>query len=168
MPEFTVNPNRLDPYENYKFRVMWDQRVVAGISRVSALRRTSDVEEHREAGDSSTIRKSPGLTKYDAITLERGVTHDHEFEEWANKVWDITANPGTEVSLKSFRKEVILELYNEAGQLVIAYKLHRCWPSEYIAISDLDSMTETVLIERLRLETEGWERDLAIVEPVQP
>jgi phage tail-like protein len=61
---------------------------VAGVSKVSALKRTTDVVEHREGGDPSTVRKSPGQTKFEAVTLERGVTHDPDFEQWAGKVWN--------------------------------------------------------------------------------
>src|SRR5262245_27744269 len=119
MAEFTVNPKRFDPYKNFKFRVKWDGRYVAGVSKVSGLRRTTEVIHHREGGDPSTTRKSPGLTEFASITLERGVTHDPEFENWANKVWSLGAPLGGEVSLKDFRKDIVLELYNEAGQVVL-------------------------------------------------
>jgi len=168
MPQFTVNPNRFDPYKNFKFRIKWDGRYVAGVSKVSELRRTTEVIEHREGGDPSTTRKSPGLTKYEAITLERGVTHDQEFEKWANKVWNFGAGLGTEVSLKDFRKDIVLELYNEAGQLVLAYKVYRCWVSEYQILPNLDANSNAVAIEHLKLENEGWERDTAVPEPVEP
>ena len=118
MTQFTVNPQRFDPYKNFKFRVKWDGRYIAGVSRISALRRTTEVIEHREGGDPSTSRKSPGTTKYDAITLHRGVTHDTEFEQWANKAWQFGAALGSEVSLKDFRKDITIEFFNEAGQLV--------------------------------------------------
>ena len=124
MAEFTVNAQRFDPYKNFKFRVKWDGRYVAGISKVSALKRTTEVVKHREGGDPSTSRKSPGRTEFDAITLERGVTHDLEFEKWANKVWNFGAGLGAEVSLKDFRKDIILEQYNEAGQLALAYNIY--------------------------------------------
>jgi phage tail-like protein len=104
MAEFIVNANRHDPYKNFKFRVKWDGRYVAGASKISALKRTTEVVEHREGGDASASRKSPGLTHYEPITLERGVTHDTEFEQWANKVWSLGAGLGAEVSLKDFRK----------------------------------------------------------------
>ena len=136
MAQFVVNPNRFDPYKDFKFRIKWDGRVVAGVSKVSALIRTTEVVEHREGGDPSASRKSPGRTDYEAVTLERGVTHDVEFEQWANKVWNFGAGGGSEVSLKDFRKDVILELYNEAGQLVMAYHLFRCWVSEYQALPE--------------------------------
>ena len=168
MPPFSVNPNRMDPYKNFKFRVQWDGRHVAGVSRVSALLRRTEVVEHREGGDPSSRRKSPGLTEYDAITLERGVTHDEDFEAWANKVWMYGAGLGSEVSLKDFRKDIRLELYNEAGQLVKAYVVHRCWPSEYQALPDLVAGDPgAVAIERLTLQHEGWERDLAVTEPTE-
>lgn len=167
MAEFTVNTHRFDPYKNFKFRVKWDGRYVAGVSRVSALRRTTEVVEHRAGGDRSTSRKSPGRTTFEAITLERGVTHDPEFEAWANKVWNPASGPGTEMSLRDFRKDIVLELYNEAGQLVLAYKIYRCWVSEYQAVPDLDANGNVVAIETIRLENEGWERDTGVTEPVE-
>ena len=125
MPEFVVNSHRHDPYKVFKFRVKMDGRYVAGISKVSALIRTTEVVDHRDGDDPSTERKSPGRTSYAPITLSRGVTHDLEFERWANLAWNIEARPGEEVSLKDFRKDIIIELYNEAGQLVVAYKVFR-------------------------------------------
>ena len=163
MPEFPVNPTRFDPYKNFKFRVKWDNKYVAGVSRVSGLERTTEVVEHREGGDPSTSRKSPGLTQFAPITLERGLTQDSAFEDWANLVWKL----GSQMSLKEFRKDIIIELYNEAGQLVRAYHVFRCWPSEYQALSDLDANAATVLIEHLTLQNEGWERDTAVTEPVE-
>jgi len=168
MAQFTVNPQRFDPYKNFKFRVKWDGRYVAGISKVSALKRTTEVVKHREGGDPSSSRKSPGRNEFEALTLERGVTHDREFEQWAAKVWSVGAGLGAEVSLKDFRKDIIVELYNEAGQLAIAYKVYRCWVSEYQAQADLDANANAVLIQHLKLENEGWERDLAVVEPSEP
>jgi phage tail-like protein len=165
MPQFTVNPTRFDPYKNFKFRVKWDGRYVAGITRVSALRRVTEVVEHREGGDPNTTRKSPGRTRYEPIVLERGVTHDTEFEDWANKVWRHGAGLGSEMSLKDFRKDVAIELYNEAGQLVIAYRVYSCWVSEFQALPDLDASTGGVAIQTITLENEGWERDDAVVEP---
>jgi phage tail-like protein len=168
MTQFTVNPTRFDPYKNLKFRVKWDGRYVAGISHVSALRRTTEVIEHREGGDPSSSRKSPGKTHYEPIILERGVTHDHEFEMWANKVWHYGSGLGSEVSLKDFRKDIVIEMYNEAGQLVIAFKVYRCWVSEYQALPDLDANTNAVAIEYIKLENEGWDRDSAVTEPTEP
>ena len=168
MPEFTVNPTRFDPYKNFKFRVKWDGRYVAGVSKVGALKRTTEVVKHRDGGDPSTSRKSVGRTEYDAITLERGVTHDLEFLKWANKVWNFGAGLGAEVSLRDFRKDVIIEVYNEAGQLAIAYNVFRCWVSEYQALPDLDANANAVAIEHIKLENEGWERDAAVVEPTEP
>jgi phage tail-like protein len=168
MPEFSVNPQRFDPYKNFKFRVKWDGRYVAGVSKVSVFKRTTEVVKHRAGGDPSSSRKSPGRTEYDAVTLERGVTHDVEFELWANKVWNYGSGLGAEVSLQDFRKDIVVEVYNEAGQLAIAYNLYRCWPSEYQAISDLDANANAVAIQHLKLENEGWERDVAVKEPTEP
>jgi phage tail-like protein len=165
MAQVTV---RFDPYKNYKFRVKWDGRYVAGVSKVSALKRTTEVVEHREGGDPSTSRKWPGRTKYEAITLERGVTHDNEFEKWANEAWNFGSGVAADVSLKDFRKDVIIELYNADGQLAIAYKLFRCWVSEYQALTGLDTNADAVAIETLKLENEGWERSQVVTEPAEP
>ncbi|HEY6728978.1 MAG TPA: phage tail protein [Polyangiaceae bacterium] len=168
MAQFTVNPNRFDPYKNFKFRIKWDGRYVAGVSKVGALKRTTEMVEHREGGDPSTSRKSPGRTKYEALTLERGVTHDLEFEAWANKVWNFGGGLGAESSLADFRKDVILDFFNEAGQKVISYKIYRCWVSEYQSLPDLDANANAVAIQTLKLENEGWERDEDVVEPAEP
>lgn len=168
MAQFSVNTNRFDPYKNFKFRIKWDGRYVAGVSKIGALKRTTEVVEHREGGDPSTTRKSPAQSKYEAVTLERGVTHDTEFEKWANKVWNFGSGLGSEVSLKDFRKDVIIEVYNEAGQLAIAYKVYRCWVSEYQALPELDASANAVAIQTLKLENEGWERDYEVTEPTEP
>ena len=166
--EFPVNPQRFDPYKNFKFRLKWDGQYVAGVSKVSALKRITAVVEHRSGGDPSTPHKAPGRTQYEPITLERGLTQDRAFEQWANLVWQYGAALGSEVSLANFRKDIYLEFYNEAGQLVLAYKLHRCWPSEYQALPDLDANNNAVAIEELKLECEGWERDISVTEPKEP
>jgi phage tail-like protein len=168
MAQFAVNTHRFDPYKNFKFRIKWDGRYVAGVSKVGALKRSTEVVEHREGGDPSTSRKSPGRTKYEAITLERGVTHDLEFEAWANKVWHVGTGLGAEVSLKDFRKDVILEVYNEAGQVALAYKIYRCWVSDFQAVPDLDANANAIAIQTLKLENEGWERDPDVTEPTEP
>lgn len=168
MAQFVVNQGRFDPYKNFKFRVKWDGRYVAGVSKVTGLKRTTEVVKHREGGDPSSSRKSPGRTEYEAITLDRGVTHDVAFEQWANKVWDLGAGLGMEVSLKDFRKDIIIEFYNEAGQLAIAYKVYRCWVSEYQALPDLDANANAVAIQHIKLENEGWERDISVTEPAEP
>ena len=164
---FVVNPNRFDPYKQYKFRVKWDGKYVAGISEVSGLRRRTEVIRHREGADANTIRRSPGLTTYDPIVLKRGRTHDTAFEQWANKVWNFGSGMGAEVSLRDFRKDIIIELYNEAGQLVMAFKVYRCWPSEYVALSSFDANFTSVAMESLTLQHEGWERDYEVTEPAE-
>jgi phage tail-like protein len=168
MAEFTVNPQRLDPYKDFKFRVKWDGRYVAGVSRISSLSRTTEVVTHRDGGDPSTSRKSPGRTEYEPVTLQRGVTQDLEFEQWANKVWQFGAGLGAEVSLADFRKDIRLELMNEAGQVVLAYDLFRCWVSAYEALPDLDANGAQIAIQSIRLENEGWQRDDSVVEPAEP
>jgi phage tail-like protein len=168
MPQFSVNTHRFEPYQNFRFRVKWDNRYVAGVSKVSPLKRSTEVVKWREGGDPTNSRKLPGRTEYEPITLERGVTHDVEFERWANKVWRHGAGPGGQVSLKDFRKDLLLELLNEAGQIVIVYKIYRCWISEFQAMPDLDAGANAVAIQHIRLENEGWERDTDIAEPVEP
>jgi phage tail-like protein len=168
MPQFSVNPTRLDPYKNFKFRIKWDGRYVAGLSKMSTLKRTTEVIRHREGGDPSSSRKSPGLTEYEAITLERGITHDLEFEKWANKIWNFGSGLGSEVSLKDFRKDIIVEVYNEAGQKVLAYKIYHCWVSEYQALPELDAKANAIAIESIKIENEGWERDTSVNEPEEP
>jgi phage tail-like protein len=168
MAQFTVNATRLDPYKNFKFRVRWDGRYVAGVSKVGALKRTTEVVKHRNGGDPSSSHKSPGRSEFEAVTLERGVTHDADFEQWANKVWEYGSGLGAESALKDFRKDIVLEVYNEAGQLVIAYKLYRCWVSEFQAMPDLDANANAVAIQSIKLENEGWERDTSVNEPTEP
>ncbi|HEY6907849.1 MAG TPA: phage tail protein [Myxococcales bacterium] len=168
MAQFVKNKQRLDPYKNFKFRVKWDGRYVAGVSKVSMLKRTTEVVKHRDGGDPSSSRKMPGRTEYEAIVLDRGVTHDPEFEAWANKVWTLGAGLGAEVSLKDFRKDILIEVYNEAGQLAISYNVYRCWVSEYQALPDLDANANAVAIQHIKLENEGWERARDVKEPSEP
>ena len=168
MAQFTVNAGRLDPYKNFKFLMRWDNRVVAGISKVGALKRTTEVVEHRTGGDPSTVLKAPGQSKYEPITLERGVTHDKDFEQWANKVWNYGAQLGAEVSLKDFRKDIRIEMLNEAGQVAIAYNVYRCWVSEFTALPELDASANAVAIQMMTQQNEGWERDVDTTEPTEP
>lgn len=167
MPPFTVNTHRTDPYKNFKFRVKWNGKYVAGVSRVSPLKRNTEVIEYRDGANSNNIRKMPGFTKYGPITLERGITHDTEFENWANQVFNTSGSAGSEMSLKNFRRDIVLEMFNEAGVLVISYLIKRCWVSEYTALPELDANSFSVAIESITLENEGWERDLSVKEPAE-
>jgi phage tail-like protein len=167
MVQFSVNPLRFDPYKNFKFRVKWDGRYVAGVSKMSALKRTTEVVKHREGGDPSSSRKSPGRHEFEPVTLERGVTHDTEFVKWANKVWNFGSGLGSETSLQDFRKDVVIELYNEAGQLAVAYRLFRCWVSEYQSLPEMDANANAVAIQTLKLEFEGLDQDFEVGEPVE-
>lgn len=168
MAQFSAD--RFDPYKNFKFQIFFEgvTAPVAGISKISSLKRTTEVVKHREGGDPSSSRKSPGRTEYEPLTLERGVTHDTDFEKWANKVWNYGSGLGAEVSLKDFRKNLIIKVLNEAGQVAIAYKVFRCWVSEYQAMPDLDANANAVAIQHIKLENEGWERDYEIPEPTEP
>lgn len=168
MAEFTVNPHRYDPYKNFKFLVVWDGRVVAGISKISPLKRTTEVVKHRHGGDVSSPRKSAGRTEFEAITLERGLTMDLEFDRWANKVWLIGQGRGAESSLRDYRKDIVIQVLNEAGQVAVAFKVYRAWPSEYQIVGELDANANAVAIQSLKLENEGWERDYEVAEPEEP
>lgn len=165
MAQFSVNTHRFDPYKNMKFRVRWDGRLVAGVSKVSALKRSTEVVSHREGGDPSTSRQSPSTWKFEPITLERGVTHDPEFEDWANKVYSVEG--GSVLTLKGFRKDIIIELLNEQGMLAKAYKVFRCWVSEYQALPELDANGHAVAFEHIVLQNEGWVRDIDVPEPTE-
>lgn len=165
MAQFSVNTHRFDPYKNMKFRVKWDGRYVAGVSKVSALKRSTEVVSHREGGDPSTSRHSPSTWKFEPITLERGVTHDPEFEDWANKVYSVEG--GSVLTLKGFRKDIIIELLNEQGVVAKAYKVFRCWVSEYQALPELDANGQSVAFETVVLQNEGWVRDTDVAEPAE-
>jgi phage tail-like protein len=165
---FSVNTNRFDPYKNFRFLVYFDPSTtpVAGVSKVSGgLKRTSDPIEYKEGGN-MVIRKGLGRTKYDPITLERGVTHDKDFEDWANAAQVLDKGVPSQ-SLKKLRKEVRIELLNEAGQPVHRYIVHRCWVSEYQALGDLDGGGNGIALEHVKLEHEGWEHDLSLTEPTE-
>lgn len=163
MAKFIVNTHRHDPYKSFKFRVLWDGKVIAGISRVSGLSRSTEVVQYREGADSSQLRTTPGSTNFEPITLERGVTHDPEFEQWANLVFSIQGDAA--MSLKDYRKDILIQLLNHQGTVVMSYMVYRCWVSEYHPISELDAKGNCVAIEKLVLQHEGWERDSAVSEP---
>lgn len=166
--DFSVNVHRFDPYKQFKFRVKWDGRYVSGVCKVSGLHRETEVISMRQGSEPSIIRKSPGATEYKPIKLERGRTHDLEFERWANKVYKFGSGLGSESSLQDYRKDIIIELYNEAGQLVMAWKVFRCWPSKYSPLDEFNANSTEVAIESMVLEHEGWERDTSVAEPVEP
>ena len=168
MAQFTVNAPRFDPYKNFRFRLRWDGRHVAGLSKASGLQSTAEVARHRDGGDPSSPRRSPGRTEFEAITLERGVTHDPEFEAWARKVRDIGAGPHAEASLKNLRKDIALEVLNEAGQVAVSYRIFRCWVSEFQALPDPDAHANAVAIQHITLENECLERDGGVPEPGEP
>jgi phage tail-like protein len=170
MAQFTQNPKRLDPYKNFKFRVTIDNVVVAGVSKVGALKRTTEVVKHRDGGDFSSSRKSPGRTEYEAITLERGVTHDKNFQNWARAAqeFNVVGSSEAQMGLGNFRKDIQISLYNESGQKVLTYNVYRCWVSEYQALADLDANANAVNLEHVKIENEGWELDEGVTEPKEP
>ncbi len=165
MPQFQVNTQRIDPYKNFKFTVVWDGLVVAGVSKVSAIKRTTDVVSHRHGGDLSTPSHQPGSSKFEPITLERGVTFAREFQDWANLVYSPEGDGG--VSLKNFRKDILINLLNLQGTVVRTYKVFRCWVSEYVALPELDGNANAVAFEHIVLQNEGFERDEAVQEVLE-
>lgn len=165
MAKFSVNSHRFDPYRNFKFKIKWDGQYVAGLNKCGALKKTTESTDWREGGDPSTSRKIPGKTSYEAITLEAGVTHDTTFEEWANLVNNFQGDSA--MSLRNFRKDVTIDVFNLAGQKVLSYNVFRCWVSEYQALPELDASANAVMIQSIKLENEGWERDTAVVEPTE-
>ncbi|MBN1875037.1 MAG: phage tail protein [Anaerolineae bacterium] len=165
MAQLSVKTYRFDPYKNFKFRIKWDGKYVAGVSKITALKRSTEPVSHREGGDPSTARVSPGAWKFEPITLERGITHDPEFEKWANLIYHTDGDAA--ISLKNFRKDIIIELLNEQGVVAKAYKVYRCWVSEYQTLPELDANANVVAIESLVLQNEGWERDTEAPEPTE-
>ena len=144
------------------FRIKWDGKVIPGITKVSGLKRVTDVILNRSGGDANLQRRSPGLTQYEPITIQRPRSADREFERWANKVWNFGAGLGSEVSLKDFRKDIRIELITTTGEILLAFQVYRCWPSEYRALSDLDIDSDSLATESLILQHEGWERDYSV------
>lgn len=160
---FVKNVHRVVPYPNFKYQVLWDGKPVLGVSKVSALKRTTEVIKHRSGGENSHDHKSPGRSSYEAVTMERGITHDLEFEKWANLVHNFDGDPT--MDLVGYKKDLTLEVMNEKGQVAIRYHLFRCWVSEFQALPDLDANANAVAIEHLKVELEGWQRDAATPEP---
>jgi len=165
MAQFAVNAYREDPYRNFKFKVKWDNEYVAGLSKCGALKKTVDVVDWRTGGDPSHGHKLPGMTKYEAITLEAGVTHDLAFEEWANKVNNFSGDAA--MSLKDFRKDIVIDVFNLQGSLAISYIVYRCWVSEFQALPELDASGNAIMIQTITLQNEGWMRDPAVTEPTE-
>ena len=160
---FVTNAHRIDPYKNFKFRVILDGQVVMGVSKVGALKRTTEVVKHRDGGDNSTDHKSPGRTTYEGVSMERGITHDLKFEAWANLVHQYSGDPA--MDLVNYKKDLTLEVLNEKGHVAKRYFLYRCWVSEFTAMPDLDANANAIAIESLKIELEGWARDPETKEP---
>ena len=163
MTQFNVNTHRFDPYKSFKFRIKWDGKYVAGVNKISALKRSTTPVIHRDGSDPNISRISPSTWMFEPITLERGITHDLEFENWANLSFSVSGDAA--MSLKNFRKDIIIELLNEQGTVVKAFKIYRCWVSEYQVLPELDANGKAVAIESIVLQNEGWERDLDVQEP---
>ena len=171
MAQFPKNPQRLTPYPNFRFKVMWDNQIVAGVSRVGLLSRTTEVMRHRDGGDPSTLHLAPGQTSYAPILFERGVSFDPAFELWANQVFDLTnsqSQTGLNTSLGNFRKNLSIQIFNEAGQKVLAYNVFNAWVSEYTGTSELDGSGNAFVLESMTVQNEGWLRDPSVTEVKEP
>ncbi|QDF96890.1 phage tail protein [Azoarcus sp. DD4] len=165
-PMFPVNTHRHDPYRTFKFQILIDGRPVAGLKKMSALKRKTEPIKWRTAGDPSSERILPGGTSYEPITLEQGLSHDPVFENWAALVNNIGGDAA--MSLKNFRKDIVINVLNLQGQVAISYKVFRAWVSEYQALPDLDAGTmNAVGIQSVVLQHEGWQRDTAVAEPAE-
>jgi phage tail-like protein len=165
-PTFPVNTHRYDPYRTFKFQVIIDGKPVAGLTKMGALKKKTEPVKWRSAGDPSHERIMPGGTSYEAVTLEQGLTHDPVFEKWANLVNNIQGDAA--MSLKNYRKDIIINVLNLQGQVAISYKLFRVWVSDYQALPELNATSmNTVGIQSLTLQHEGWERDTSVPEPVE-
>lgn len=165
-PMFPVNAHRYDPYRTFKFEVLIDGQPVAGLSKMSSLKKSTEQVKWRASGDPSHERILPGGTSYEPVTLEQGLTHDPVFEEWANKVNSIQGDAA--MSLKEFRKDIVINILNLQGQVAISYKLYRAWVSEFQALPDFDANSmNTVGIQTITLQHEGWERDTSVTEPTE-
>jgi len=163
--KFIANAQRFDPYRNFKFKIKWDTEYIAGVSKCTLGKKTTDVVTWREAGDNSIERKVPGPTSFEAVSLEAGVTHDTAFEEWANLVHNYKGD--AKMSLSSFRKDITIDVFNLQGKKVLSYLVYRCWVSEYQALPELDAGSNLVMIQTIKLENEGWERDTIVTEPTE-
>ena len=165
-PMFPVNAHRYDPYRTFKFQVLIDAKPVAGLRKMTTLKKTTEAVSWRTAGDPTHERKLPGGTKYEPITLEQGLTHDPVFEQWANLVNNIQGDGA--MSLKNFRKDIVINVMNLQGKVAVSYKIYRAWVSEFQALPDFDAGTmNAVGIQHVKLEHEGWERDTSVAEPAE-
>jgi len=165
-PMFSVNAHRFDPYRTFKFQILIDGRPVAGLKKMGALKKKTEAIKWRTAGDPSTERILPGGTSYEPITLEQGLSHDPVFEQWANLVNSIQGDAA--MSLKNFRKDIVINVLNLQGAVAISYKLYRAWVSEYQALPEMDAGTmNAVGIQTITLQHEGWERDTSVTEPTE-
>jgi phage tail-like protein len=162
---FTVNINRYDPYKTYRFLVYFGTTTspVAAVSKVTGIKRSSDVIEYKEGGN-PIILKGLGRTKYEPITLERGLTQDLDFVNWAN-MSQVLDHGSPNTSLAHLRQNIRIDLLNEEGQPVWRFFVYRCWVSEYQALPDLDAGANAIAIEHIKLENEGWEQDTTLAEP---
>lgn len=165
MTSFPVNPHRLDPYKTFKFQVILDGQVVPGISKVGPLRRHTATILYRDGGFPNHTVTAPGLTEFDPIVIERGITHDKTFENWAALAYGGAGTPG--MSLKNFRKNIRINLLNEQGTVVRSYMVYRAWVSEYTALPVMDASANAVAIETIVLTYEGFEVDASVSEPVE-
>jgi len=165
-PMFPVNAHRYDPYRTFMFQVVIDGKPVAGLKKMSVLKKSTEAVKWRSAGDPAHERVMPGGTSYEPVTFEQGLTHDPMFENWANLVNNIQGNAA--MSLVNYRKDIVINVLNLQGTVAMSYKLYRAWVSEFQALPEFDAGTmNAVGIQTITVQHEGWERDTSVAEPTE-
>ena len=147
----------IDPYKNFKFRVFMGTEEVAAVTKVSALKYTTEVITNRDGGMISAVVNSPGQTKSEPITLDRGLTANRTFEDWASQVFSPLGDGGT--NLASMRRNLQIKLLNLQGNVVMQWNVYGCWVSEYTALPELDANANAFAFETIVLQNTGFERD---------
>jgi phage tail-like protein len=146
-----------DPYRKFKFLVKWNNAVVMAVHKVSSITKSIDPIDWRTGGDSNFSAKVPGLTKWEPITLERGLSADTAFQEWMVLVNKYTkAGLGADEAVHAFRKNLNIEMYSLQNELVMTINVYNAWPSK-LTIADFDAKANELAIEHMELQNEGWD-----------
>jgi phage tail-like protein len=138
---------RVDPYRNFSFLVEIDGITQAGFSDCSGFGASTDPMEYREGGETKTVRKLPGLTKYTNITLKWGLTDSKELYNWYRDV----------VNGKIERKSGSIILLDLEGNEKVRWNFFEAWPTKWDG-PDFTAKGNDVAIETLELAHERVER----------
>jgi phage tail-like protein len=138
---------RVDPYRNFSFLIEIDGITQAGFSDCTGFGASTDPIEYREGGENRTVRKLPGMTKYNNITLKWGITDSRELYDWYRDV----------VNGKIERKNGSIILLDLQGQEVLRWNFFNGWPSKWDG-PDFTAKGNDVAIETLEIANEGTER----------